>query len=135
MEGFLVNGYMIASESFDDMNNGIKPSLIRRVKAWSVIALMCLMTAIVSIAIYWDDQEHYKMLGIPSSLIPFPRFIIIAIVLIFAPLTVGRIIVLIGEKEGILSGTFTERNRLDEVRGGPEKFSKGGVCMENFENS
>ena len=21
-------------------------------------------------------------------------------------------------------------NRLDEVRGGPEKFSKGGVCME-----
>ena len=98
IEGLLVNSYMIASESFDDMNDGIKPSLSRRVKAWSVIALLCLMVAIESIAIYWDDQDHYTMLGIACSLIPFPRFIIIALVLIFSIAIASRIIFLICEK-------------------------------------
>src|SRR5581483_6377248 len=55
-ERHLVNSYILASESFNDILKGIKPSNSRRVKAWSVIAYLCIIFAIGSTAIYWDDE-------------------------------------------------------------------------------
>src|ERR1700678_1782705 len=69
LEKHLVSSFTIASNSFDDLASGVKPSWWKKMKAWSIIVSIVLGIGLCSFLIYHDDLDYYLMFGMPVRLI------------------------------------------------------------------
>src|SRR5882757_9160425 len=67
-ERYSVDNYMIASASFNDVLQGIKPSRSRLAKSWTIISLMIVMTTLFFIPAYTNNLKYLITFGIPLGL-------------------------------------------------------------------
>jgi hypothetical protein len=104
LEKSAVSNYILASESLDDYQNGIKPSLGRKSKAKSIVAYLWTIMGIAMFLLLKNEQKYYLMFGVPFFLFPNPRILIILAILIGSVVVATRMIVLYCEENNMIGG-------------------------------